>query len=165
MLQRAVLLLLFVLAVTVTHSTTMAQEKEVPQEFVDKLKAREELSSLTEEDANKIALILDQARKDDQTLSMVEKMKNDNAKQIMAIKDEMSQHDIMDGLKRTVDDLEALEVLFQNPERAVVELEKEGLIEKKHLKEYKSNPKLLEDDMRKSFYYQFVTLAVAGDYL
>mmetsp|Transcript_8805 Transcript_8805/g.13510 ORF Transcript_8805/g.13510 Transcript_8805/m.13510 type:complete len:165 (+) Transcript_8805:143-637(+) len=162
---RRAFLLLFVLVTTVTLDTTMAQDKEVPQEFIDNLKTREALSTLTEEDANNIAAVLEMARKDDQTLSMVEKMKNDNSKQIMAIKDEMTQDDIMDGLKRTVEDIQALDVLFTDPDRAFVELEKEGLIEKKHLNEYRTNPKLLEDDMRKGFYYQFVTLAVAGDYL
>lgn len=144
---------------------SVATALEVPQEFVDNLQNREDLSSLTEQDATDIAALLEKARNDEHTLAMVEKMKNENAKQIMALKSEMPQNDVMVALKKTIEDIQALDILFRDPERAMRELDKEGMIDKKRMKDYTKNPKLLEEDLHKSFYFQFVTLAVAGGWL
>ena len=71
----------------------------------------------------------------------------------------------MQGLKVTIDELKLCDVLFKDKQRALREMEKEGMIPAEHLKKYKKNPDLLEEDTRKGLYFRFVSLAVVGGYL
>jgi hypothetical protein len=73
--------------------------------------------------------------------------------------------EIVQGLKAALDELKAIETLFANPERAVVIMEEEGMIEKKRVDYYKKNPDVLADDTRKGVYFAFVSLAIAGGYM
>ena len=58
-----------------------------------------------------------------------------------------------------------LEVLFQDKERALREMTKEGMIPEEKLSIYQTNPDLLETDTRRGLYFMFVALAEAGGYL
>ncbi len=58
-----------------------------------------------------------------------------------------------------------LEYLFKDVDRALVEMEKEGLIPEEHLKKYRKDPSLLEKDTRSAVYFRFISLAVVGGYL
>ena len=72
---------------------------------------------------------------------------------------------IVHGLKANLDELKAIEILFQNTERAVIEIYKDGLIDKRRVDYYKNNPTALKDDTNKAIYFSLVTLAAAGGYL
>lgn len=61
--------------------------------------------------------------------------------------------------------MKMLEYLFKDVDRALVEMEKEGLIPEKHLKKYRKDPSLLEKDTRSAVYFRFISLAVVGGYL
>ena len=58
-----------------------------------------------------------------------------------------------------------LDYLFEDKEKALVEMEKAGMIPEEHLKRYQKNPELLEEDTRRGLYMQFVSLAVVGGFL
>ena len=98
-------------------------------------------------------------------MKMVVQMKIEMKDEIEALGNEPSE-DILRGMLHQLVEMRFLEVLFKDPERAVEESIKEGLIEdKKKIKEYKKNPALLEADMRKGLSFSFISLAVAGGYI
>ena len=120
---------------------------------------------MSPKDAADMENILIQASQDEETMKMVVQMKIEMKDEIEALGNEPSE-DILRGMLHQLVEMRFLEVLFKNPERAVEESIKEGLIEdKKKIKEYKKNPALLEADMRKGLYFSFISLAVAGGYI
>ena len=120
---------------------------------------------LSPKDAADMEEILIQASQDEETMKMVVQMKVEMKDEIEALGAETSE-DILRGMLHQLVEMRFLEVLFKDPERAVEESIKEGLIEdKKKIKEYKKNPALLEADMRKGLYFSFISLAVAGGYI
>ena len=68
-------------------------------------------------------------------------------------------------MKETLDNLKLIEYLFKDPKKAVKEMEKEGMIEKAHIKKYRKDPALLEADTRKGLYFNFISLAVVGGFI
>lgn len=120
---------------------------------------------MSPKDAADMEAILIQASQDEETMKMVVQMKIEMKDEIEALGNEPSE-DILRGMLHQLVEMRFLEVLFKDPERAVEESIKEGLIEdKKKIKEYKKNPALLEADMRKGLYFSFISLAVAGGYI
>lgn len=119
---------------------------------------------LSEQDAADIEALLIAASEDAETQEMVKNMKGENSPELIELS-KLPREEILGGLKATLDDLKLIDYLFQDKERALKEMEKEGMIEKKHLKKYKQNPDLLEEDTRRGLYFQFVSLAVVGGYL
>mmetsp|Transcript_13093 Transcript_13093/g.37329 ORF Transcript_13093/g.37329 Transcript_13093/m.37329 type:complete len:202 (-) Transcript_13093:1327-1932(-) len=120
---------------------------------------------MSPKDAADLEAILIQASQDEATMKMVVQMKIEMKDEIEALGNEPSE-DILRGMLHQLVEMRFLEVLFKDPERAVEESIKEGLIEdKKKIKEYKKNPALLETDMRKGLYFSLISLAVAGGYI
>ena len=78
---------------------------------------------------------------------------------------DMAKLELVKGLEQAFEELQLLDVLFQDKERALREMDKEGMIEKEKLAMYKKNPDLLEADTRKGLYFMFVALAEAAGYL
>jgi hypothetical protein len=68
-------------------------------------------------------------------------------------------------MKEAMDNMKLIDYLFQDKERAVREMEKEGMIQKEHLKKYRKDPALLEEDTRRGLYFQFVSLAAVGGFM
>mmetsp|Transcript_22195 Transcript_22195/g.27232 ORF Transcript_22195/g.27232 Transcript_22195/m.27232 type:complete len:173 (-) Transcript_22195:364-882(-) len=122
------------------------------------------VTRLTEEDARNISALIQAAGEDPETIQMIAKLKDENADELEELRKSPAE-EILNGLKSTLDDLQMLDVLFEDPQRALLEMEKEGLLPPQHLKKYKKNPELLEDDTRRSLYFNFVSLAVVGGYL
>lgn len=76
------------------------------------------------------------------------------------------EKDIAGGLIQIYEELKAMDILFQDPQRAVEEVNKEGMIEDdEKLKLYREDPTQLEADMREGLYLSFVYVASAGGYL
>jgi len=96
-------------------------------------------------------------------------LKSDEIDQDPAMKkflDNSTPKDVVMGLNQIFDDLKALDILFQNPARAVEEISNEGMIvDDARLKAYRENPAQLEEDMRSGLYFSFVAFASAGGYL
>lgn len=124
----------------------------------------EKLTKLTEQDAHDIAAVIRAAGEDPQTIQMIARLKDENSEHLDELR-ETSGEDILNELKMALDELKMVDYLFQDKERAVKEMEKEGMIPPKHLKKYKKDPSLLEEDTRKAIYFRFVSLAVIGEYL
>ena len=120
-------------------------------------------------EAVEIAVLLDAAKGDPETMSMVERMRSGDkggaGADLDAFIKEATPIEIVRGMKDTISEIKALDILFQDPEKAVHEMNKEGLIDKKRLSHYKKNPEDLAADTRKGIYFSFVTLAVAGGFL
>jgi hypothetical protein len=120
------------------------------------------VAPISPEDAIHIAVLLDAAKSDPETAILLSQLPKDNLK---SLKDSVTPVEIVQGLKQSLDELKAIEILFSNPDRAVIEMDKEGLIDKKRLDFYKKNPDALAEDTRKLVYFSFVSLAAAGGYL
>ena len=117
------------------------------------------------QDAIDIAAIIQAAQADPDTRAMIAKLKGDEASTLEALAKEVTAMEIVHGLKQSLDELKAIEILFADPERAVVEMEKDGLIDKKKVDFDRKNPDVLADETRKGVYFGFVSMAVAGGYL
>jgi hypothetical protein len=122
------------------------------------------LTNLTEQDALDIRALIEAAGEDPDTIKLVAALKDENAQEIEELR-KLPQEEILNGLKAALDELKMLDMLFKDPVKALEAFEAEGLIPPQHLEKYRKDPTLLEDDTRKSLYFQFVSLAVVGDYL
>jgi hypothetical protein len=123
--------------------------------------------NIPSQDAVDLAALLDAVTQDPETKKMVENLQSTNGRKetLEAFSDSLTQQQMVDALKQTMDDLKALEYLFQDPDRAFAEMYKDGMVPQKQVKFYKENPRQLEEDTRKGLYFSFVSLAVAGGFL
>jgi hypothetical protein len=97
-------------------------------------------------------------------MAMITKMKSENKEHIAELK-KLSPAEILGGMKEALDNMKLIEYLFQDKQRAVREMEKEGMIDKAHIKKYRKDPDLLEQDTRRGLYFQFISLAVVGGFM
>lgn len=95
---------------------------------------------------------------------MIARLKEANSSELDDLR-KQPEEEILNALKVTMDEMQMLDVLFKDKERALREMEKEGMIPEEHLKKYRKDPNLLEEDTRRALYFRFVTLAVVGGYL
>lgn len=126
------------------------------------------LSGIPEQTAIDVAAVIQSASTDPETSLLLLRMKEKGGKDdFEVLRRDMSEDQIVSGLAEVVGEMKSLEFLFQklDPHSAYEEMLKDGLIPAGREKEYKKNPKLLEEDTRKSLYFTFVTLAAAGGYL
>lgn len=149
-------------------------DQELSEEEVLKLmdvatKFRDMVPEISVEDALGLAQLLKDVREDDETKMVVEGLKSAEFAQdpeFQKFLDAAKEEDILVSLIHVFDDLKALDVLFQNPTRAVEAVNNEGMIaDDSRLKLYRQDPTLLEGDMRQGLYASFVSLAIAGGYL
>ncbi|KAL3805321.1 hypothetical protein HJC23_009028 [Cyclotella cryptica] len=119
---------------------------------------------LSDQDAADMEAIINEAKKDVETMAMITKMKSENKEHIAELQT-LSPAEILGGMKETLDNMKLIEYLFQDKQRAVREMEKEGMIDKAHIKKYRKDPDLLEQDTRRGLYFQFISLAVVGGFM
>lgn len=119
---------------------------------------------LSEKDAADMSEIIDEAKKDLETMAMITRMKNENIDALSELH-KLSTMEVLGGMKEALDNMKLIEYLFQDKERAVREMEKEGMIDKAHIKKYRKDPDLLEQDTRRGLYFQFISLAVVGGFI
>lgn len=144
----------------------VTKEKQVNSVTNDEVptQSNEKVTKLTEQDAHDIAAVIKAAGEDPETIQMISKLKEDQAEALDELK-QLPAEEILNGLKTTLDEMKLVEYLFQDKDRALEEMEKEGLIPEKHLKKYRQDPSLLEQDTKQAIYFRFVSLAVVGGYL
>ena len=118
---------------------------------------------ISEKDAADMEAIILEAKKDVETMAMLTQMRAENADTIEDLR-KLSQEEILGGMKAALDDMKLIDYLFQDKQRAVKEMEKEGMIKKEHVKKYRKVPDLLESDTRKGLYFQFVSLLDIGGF-
>eukprot|EP00549_Striatella_unipunctata_P016495 CAMPEP_0118696216 /NCGR_PEP_ID=MMETSP0800-20121206/13705_1 /TAXON_ID=210618 ORGANISM="Striatella unipunctata, Strain CCMP2910" /NCGR_SAMPLE_ID=MMETSP0800 /ASSEMBLY_ACC=CAM_ASM_000638 /LENGTH=181 /DNA_ID=CAMNT_0006595267 /DNA_START=50 /DNA_END=595 /DNA_ORIENTATION=+ len=121
-------------------------------------------SVLTEQEEIDIAAILKEARADLETMNMVRKMKEEMGKELGEL-EQLSKVEVLGALKVSLQELKGLDYLFQDHERALVEMDKEGLIAPEHLQKYQKDPSLLELDTRRAVYFQFIAIAVVAGFI
>mmetsp|Transcript_17361 Transcript_17361/g.25789 ORF Transcript_17361/g.25789 Transcript_17361/m.25789 type:complete len:175 (-) Transcript_17361:122-646(-) len=119
---------------------------------------------LSEKDAADMSAIIEEAMKDVETMAMVTKLKEENSDHLSELR-QLSPMEVLGGMKEVLDNMKLIEYLFQDKERAVKEMEKEGMIDKAHVKKYRKDPDLLEQDTRRGLYFQFISLAVVGGFI
>jgi hypothetical protein len=117
------------------------------------------------QDAIDIAAVLHAAKSDADTKLLILKMTNEEKETLTLLTKDVTAMEIVHGLKKSLDEWKAMEILFQDPQRAVVEMEREGMIDKSRVDFYKKNPEALVDETRKGVYFGFVSMAVAGGFL
>ena len=118
---------------------------------------------ISEKDAADMEAIILEAKKDVETMAMLTQMRAENVDTIEELR-KLSQEEILGGMKAALDDMKLIDYLFQDKQRAVKEMEKEGMIKKDLVKKYRNDPDLLESDTRKGLYFQFVSLAEIGGF-
>ena len=111
-----------------------------------------------------MSAIIEEAQKDVETMAMISKLKSDNTDHLNELR-QLDPMEILGGMKEVLDNMKLIEYLFQDKERAVREMEKEGMIDKKFIKKYRKDPDLLEQDTRRGLYFQFISLAVVGGFI
>jgi len=90
------------------------------------------------------------AQTDPETVLLIRRMKQGSGEDAFDdFEAEMSPMQIAQGLAQALEEIEMLDYLFQDPARAVAEMEKEGMIPSDKLTLYKKDPALLEEDTRK----------------
>lgn len=121
------------------------------------------MADMEEQTAVNIAAIIQQSRADPETENLVAHMKEqDEYKESMS---DLSSQQVHSGLQQAFSEMEMAELLFQDLDRAFVEMHKDGMIPPHRVEEYRENPALLAEDTRRSLYFTFVTFAAAGGYL
>lgn len=122
---------------------------------------------LSEQDAYDIGALLATAASEPETQVLIHRLKyGSGAADLAALKREQSVAQIIEGLRQSLSQLKLLEVLFdRDPAAALAEMEQDDLIPPENLAAYRAQPALLESDMRKAYYFSFVSLAVAGELL
>lgn len=129
-------------------------------------KLRSHYPALPEQDAVDIAAFLLAARQDPETALLLQRMKQGSGQnEFQAFAADASPAELVQALAQATGELQMLEVLFRDPQRAVEEMNKEGMIPSVKLSLYKKDPALLEEDMRKSLYFMLVSAGAAGGYL
>lgn len=119
---------------------------------------------LSEKDAADMSAIIEEAKRDLETMAMITRMKEENGETMSELK-KMTTMEVLGGMKQALDNMKLIEYLFEDKERAVREMEKEGMIDKAHIKKYRKDPELLEQDTRRGLYFQFISLAVVGGFI
>jgi hypothetical protein len=121
---------------------------------------KHERGFLSEKDASDMSAIIEEAKRDLETMAMITKMR-DTLSELR----KLSAMEVLGGMKQALDNMKLIEYLFEDKERAVREMEKEGMIDKAHIKKYRKDPSLLEMDTRRGLYFQFISLAVVGGFI
>lgn len=120
--------------------------------------------TLKEQVAVDIASLIDAAKSDKDTKGMLQKMKSEEP-EAFAGTASLAPLEIIQGLVQAFEEIKMLNYLFQDKERALREMDKEGMIHNDKLPLYQKDPDLLEADTRKGLYFMFVALAEAAGFL
>lgn len=125
--------------------------------------------SISSQDALDLAAVLDALMQDPDTKEMVHNLNKAGGRQtsLQAFSDSLTQQEMVEGMKQTLDELKSLEYLFQTvgPERAIMEMLKDGVVSEKGIPYYQQNPQQLEEDTRKGLYFSLVSLASVAGFL
>ena len=141
------------------------QQPQNGEEISQQSHTNQQQGFLSDQDAADITALIIEAKKDLETMAMLTKMQKENPKEVAEMQKNLSMEEILGGMKEAMDNLKLIDILFKDKERAVREMEKEGMIKKEHLKKYRKDPDLLETDTRRGLYFQFVSLAAVGGFM
>jgi hypothetical protein len=139
----------------------------VDAQYEGMAKKLQSIAPISIEDATDIAVLLEAVKADAETGALIAQMQKAEGEggALQAFINDITPYEIVIGLKQSIDEIKAIEILFADPQRAVVEMDKEGMIDKKRVDFYKKNPDVLKEDTRKGNFFTFVSLGVAGGYL
>jgi hypothetical protein len=125
--------------------------------------------TISSQDSVDLAALLDALMQDPETKQMVQNLNSAQGREanLQAFSDSVTQQEMVEGLKQTLDEMKALESLFHSigPERAAAAMIKDGIVAESRIPYYKKNPQQLEEDTRKGLFFSFVSLAVAAGFL
>jgi hypothetical protein len=148
----------------VIDGTTVETKEPADSALVQQLRLHlESAKALPEGTMEQIAVVIEAARKDPETSLLLMRLKGQA--DFIALQRDWSAPQIVLGLADTVQEMKMAQILFQNPARAVVEMERDGMLPAHRVAEYRADPQLLADDTLKSLYFTFVSYAAAGGYL
>ena len=128
------------------QEASIGVDGSIDEKYESLAKKLQSAAPISAEDAVHLAILLEEAKVDAETAVLLSEMPKEALEKLKATSTPM---EIVHGMKANLDELKAVEILFSNPERAVVEMEKEGLIDKKRVDFYKKNPSVLKDDTNK----------------
>ena len=152
-----------------TDEALIDENGQVHPKYEAMSKKLQSLAPIGPVDAVEIAVLMDAAKADPETMAMVARLrsgeKGGGRADLEAFIKDATPIEIVKGMRESVSEIKALDFLFQDPAKAVVEMNNEGLIDKKRLSHYKKHPEDLAADTRKGIYFSFVTLAVAGGFI
>jgi len=115
--------------------------------------------ALSEQEALDITLLISSIWKDPESKKLLQLMKGGSGKKAYEqFAKETTDKEVVVGLVQMLEELKALEVLFQDKCRAVAEMDKESMVPKDKWKVYYDNPELLEQDTQKGLFFTFLSL-------
>jgi hypothetical protein len=121
--------------------------------------------NLSKEETELVQSLLEKVKKDPESLTLISKLKTVQGPTLEAMKDGMAASEKVQQLKKILSEMQAVETLFQDPQRALKMMNEDGMISKDKLPLYEKNPQLLENDTRKGLYFSFLTMAVVLELL
>lgn len=122
--------------------------------------------ALQDQDAVDIAIILHTARQDPDTTWLLYNLREGNGKEhFRNFAKDATPAEIVQALKASMDEINSVDILFQDPQRAVKEMLSDGLIPPDKIDLYRNDPASLEEDLRKNLYFMLVSYAAAGGWL
>lgn len=116
--------------------------------------------ALSDEDQALVDQLIKKMKKDKATMEMVNRLKTEQAETLEAMINGMPGPEKVSNLQKILEELQALEILFADPVRALKVMTEDGMVPPERLPQYQENPKLLEEDTRKGLYFSFATMAV-----
>jgi hypothetical protein len=136
----------------------------VNDDLVDRLMAANQ--QLTEQQAVDLAYVLEQLEKDPETQLLLSQLKSGTGREhLESFAADMDLSQIVHGLAVGIAELQMLDELFKDPQRAFDIMYEEGMIEEDKVDDYRKDPSLLQEDTRKSVFFTFVSLGAAGGFL
>ena len=150
-----------------TNGEIVVDDKLV-QRILETSRDATSVEGINEQDAIDIGAIIQRASTDPETSLLLLRMTQQGGKDAFdELRADMNAQQIVFELAETVQEMRALETLYTKfgPSKAYEELLNDGLVPEGREAEYKKNPELLEEDIRKQLYFTFITLAATGGYL
>lgn len=149
-------------------TTEVGVDGEVPTEYAAlAAQLKQAWPQMPEQEAVDVAAMIQTIRADPESQLLIKRMTEGSgkAKFDAFVKDLESPKEIAVALSMQLQEMAMLEVLFKDPQRAVAEMKKEGMLPAEKIEEYEKNPALLEEETRKSQYFTFLSIAAAGGFL
>lgn len=120
-------------------------------------------TSMPQQEAMDIAGTIEQFQNDPETVQQIASMKQQGTYQEF-VKD-LSEDQILSGLREAAAAMRSAELLANDPAKAFVEMEEDGMVPPHRAEEYRQNPELLVQDTLSTLYLTFLTFAGAGGFV
>jgi len=109
-----------------------------------------------------MAALIESALNDDETPQIASNIRNNQ--EIIDLQEKLTEEMAVFSMLQQMNKMYELQVLFQNPAQAFVDLRMHGKISKEDIEEFNGNPKGYGDKYQLKAWFEFIKVATAGGY-